>query len=233
MIQLNLTVKSRKGESSLAFPVYRIVNAGYTSRDKQALQKHIEELRQKGVPAPRTIPTLYPVASYLIVTDGTVEVVEERNSGEVEFVLLLNEHELLIGVGSDHTDREMETISILKAKQACPNVMSSTVWPYKELEDHWDELILRSWVLKEGKRILYQEGQVSQLMSPEDLILFVKERLVDHNMNNLIIYSGTIPTVTGEIMSGDAFEAELYDPITDDVLQCKYNVRLLDYLTEQ
>ena len=66
-----------------------------------------------------------------------------------------------------------------------------------------------------------------------NLIFFVKEMLVDHDTANLIIYSGTIPTLSGEIMSGDAFEAELYDPITDDVLQCKYNVRLLDYLTEQ
>jgi len=233
MIQLNLTVKSRKGERRLIFPVHRLVNAGYTARDKEALQKHVEELKQKGVPTPRTIPTLYPVASYLIVTDGTVEVVEEQNSGEVEFVVLVNKHELLIGVGSDHTDRKLETVNILKAKQACPNVMSSAVWPYEELKDHWDELILRSWVLKEGKRTLYQEGKVSQLMSPEDLIFFAKEMLVDHDTTNLIIYSGTIPTVSGEIMSGDAFEAELYDPITDDVLQCKYNVRLLDYLTEQ
>lgn len=231
MARLNLTIEGKDGKRTVSFAVSRMVNAGYTSRDQRALRRHIDELRQKGIPAPSSIPTLYPVASYLILTGGTVEVVDERNSGEAEFVLLVKGKELLVAVGSDHTDRNLESTSIIKAKQMCPNVMSPTVWRFEELEDHWDELILRSWVTKDGKRILYQEGKVSELMSPHDLLSFVKSKLVDECMENLVIFSGTIPTIGGEIISGERFEAQLYDPVADRSLWCKYDVKMLDFLT--
>jgi hypothetical protein len=54
--------------------------------------------------------------------------------------------EVFVGVGSDHTDRALERLSIPAAKQACPKVAGTAVWRLDEVEDHWDRLELRAWV---------------------------------------------------------------------------------------
>lgn len=227
---LNLTVKSRDGTRGLTFPVKRMVNAGYVGRDQEAVKAHIEELKREGVPAPEEVPTLYPVASYLITTGGVLEVVEEANSGEAEFVLLLQEGHMYVGVGSDHTDRQLEAASIIKAKQMCPNVISSTVWPYEEVKVVWDDLDLRSWVQKDDKRILYQESKLAAILTPEDLLSFVKSKVKDEDLENMVIYSGTVAVLAGEIISGHGFEVELHNPYNGDSLWCKYKVKLIDYI---
>jgi hypothetical protein len=173
---------------------------------------------------------LYPVASYLVTTTDTLEVVEKATSGEAEFVLLLQDGKTYVGAGSDHTDRKLEASSIVKAKQICPNVMSSVVRPYEEVEQVWDDLVLRSWMGKGGQRILYQEAKLATIMSVEDIISFVRSKVKDGDLNDMVIYSGTIPVLGGEMIYGDAFEVELHDPQTGDSLRCYYNVRLLDYL---
>ncbi len=226
---LNLKLKSGGLVRDIVFPVKRMVNAGYTARDQEGVRQHIEELKQKGVPAPAETPTLYPVASYLITTGGVLEVVEEDNSGEAEFVLLLEAGHVYVGVGSDHTDRALEAVSVIKAKQICPNVISPVVWPYEELKGVWNRLILRAWVEKDGKRILYQEGALSAFITAEDLLSLVKSRVKDGNLENTIIYSGTIPVIGGKVLSGEAFEVELFNPDNGDSLWCKYRIELLTY----
>ena len=227
---LELTLKKKSGTESLSFPVKRMVNAGYVGRDQEAVRSHIEELKKEGVPVPEETPTLYPVAYYLVTTDDALEVVDESTSGEAEFVLLLAGGEIYVGVGSDHTDRSLEASSIIKSKQICPNVISPVVWSYREVKEVWDDLVLRGWVGKDGQNILYQEAKLASIMSAEDIIAFVSSRLKDENLNNLVIYSGTVPSLTGEIIFGDSFEVELHNPKTSDSLRCRYGVRLLNYL---
>ena len=231
---LELKAKSRGEVKDLRFCVEKMVNAGYTGRSQETVWKHIHELKEKGVPAPEEIPTLYPVASYLIMVDEKIEVVEEETSGEAEYVLLIDKNEIFVGVGSDHTDRRLEGTSILKAKQICPNVISREVWLYSDVKDHWDNLELRSWVVKNEERILYQESTLSELLTPDDLIAFVTKKLKgdkELGLQNMIIFSGTVPTKFGGMMSGSAFEVELYDPLRKDSLWCKYKVEMLDYLS--
>jgi hypothetical protein len=230
MKTLNLTVKGKRGARELAFPVKRMVNAGYVGRDQEAVKKHIEELKREGIPAPPEIPTLFPVASYLIATGGVLEVVETMTSGEAEFVLFLKEGEMYVGVGSDHTDRRLEADSIIKSKQMCPNVTSPVVWPYRDVEETWDGLELRGWVKKDGERILYQEAKLSTILGPEDLLSFVKGKIKDTDLEGMVIFSGTIGAIGGEMISGEGFEVELHNPLTDDSLRCEYEVRLLDYV---
>ncbi len=227
---MNLTLKSGGLFRDIAFPVKRMVNAGYTARDQEGVRRHIEELREKGVPAPAETPTLYPVASYLIATGGMLEVVEEDNSGEAEFVLLLEEGRVLVGVGSDHTDRALEAASIVKAKQICPNVISPVVWPYEELKGVWNRLMLRAWVEKDRERILYQEADLSAFITVEDLLSFVKSKVKDGNLENTVIYSGTVPVIGGKVINGDAFEVELFNPDNGDSLRCAYRIEQLDYI---
>ena len=228
---LNLTLKEKGGTRPLSFSVRRMVNAGFVGRDQEAVRRHIEELRKEGVPVPEETPTLYPVASYLITTDDVVlEVVDESTSGEAEFVLLLQKGKMYVGVGSDHTDRKLEASSIIKAKQICPNVVSSAVWPYEGVKGVWDALVLRSWVEKGDQRILYQETKLASIISAEDILSFVRSKIEDEDLNGMVIYSGTVSALGGEIIYGEGFEVELHNPQTDDSLWCKYKVKLLNYL---
>ena len=230
MYALNLTVKEKAGTRNLVFPVKRMVNAGYVGRDQEAVKKHIEELKLKGVSAPEEVPILYPVASYLVNTGGVLEVVEEETSGEAEYVVLLHEGRTYIGVGSDHTDRKLEADSIIKSKQICPNVMSSTVWPYEEIKTVWDDLEMRSWVVKAGDRILYQETRLSAILNVEDLISFVKRKVADGDLESMVIFSGTVAALGGEMIAGEGFEVELRNPENGESLWCDYRVKLIDYV---
>jgi len=227
---LHLTLREKDKAKPLNFSVKRMINAGYSGRDQKAVREHIEELKKEGIPVPEEIPTLYPVASYLITTRDVLEVVDESTSGEAEFVLLLQGGKIYVAVGSDHTDRNLEASSIVKAKQICPNVVSSVVWPYEELKGVWDDLNLKSWVEKDGQRISYQETKLSSIMSVEDILSFVRSKVADGDLEGMVIYSGTVPSLSGEIIYGEGFEVELHNPKTGDSLWCKYGVRLLDYL---
>lgn len=227
---LNLTLKERGRMKPLSFSVRRMVNAGFVGRDQEAVRRHIEELKKEGVPVPEEVPVLYPVASYLITTGDMLEVVDESTSGEAEFVLLLQKGKMYVGGGSDHTDRKLEASSIIKAKQICPNVVSSVVWPYEEVKDVWDDLVLRSWVEKGDQRILYQETKLASIMSVEDILSFVRSKIEDEDLDGMVIYSGTVSALGGEIIYGDGFEVELHNPQANDSLWCEYKVKLLDYL---
>jgi len=227
---LNLKLKINNVFKNIDFAVRRMVNAGYTARDQEGVRKHIEELKEKGIPAPAEIPTLYPVAPYLITTGGVLEVVEEDNSGEAEFVLFLEEGRIYVGVGSDHTDRALEAVSIVKAKQMCPNVVSPVVWPYEQLEGIWNNLVLRSWVERDGKTTLYQEAELSAFMGVEDLLAFVKSKIKDRDLENMVIFSGTVPAIGGKVLSGNGFEAELFNPRNGESLRCGYRIEMPSYL---
>ena len=227
---LNLTLNKKSGTEPLSFSVRRMVNAGFVGRDREAVRRHIEELKKEGVPVPEEVPTLYPVASYLITTGDALEVVGESTSGEAEFVLLLEGGKIYVGAGSDHTDRDLEASSIIKAKQICPNVISSVVWPYEEVKQVWDALVLRSWVERGGQRILYQQTKLASIMSAEDIISFVRSKVKDGDLDGTVIYSGTVSALGGKIIYGEGFEVELHNSQTNDSLWCRYKVRLLDYL---
>ncbi|MEM2958562.1 MAG: DUF2848 family protein [Candidatus Jordarchaeaceae archaeon] len=230
---LDLKVRSGSKIGELVFCVRRMINAGYTGRSQETVWKHVQELAEKGVPAPREIPTFYPVASYLILVNEKVEVVEKDNSGEAEYVVLIGKEDTYIGVGSDHTDRQLEGSSILKAKQICPNVMSREVWKYADVKNHWDELVLRSWVLMGSEKVLYQEAKLQELMAPEDLVSIFRKRMKLGNnalLENTVIFSGTVPLRPGKILSGEGFEVELYDPVRNESLRCNYWVEILDYI---
>ena len=89
--------------------VENCVVAGWTGRDKAALDHHIEELAAIGVQGPSTVPLYYRVAVEQVVQRTSVQVLGGDSSGEVEPVLIATENGLLLTVGSDHTDRKVES----------------------------------------------------------------------------------------------------------------------------
>ncbi|MCX8118032.1 MAG: DUF2848 domain-containing protein [Desulfobacterota bacterium] len=231
MKTLRFILETMGKEEEILFTVRRMINAGYTGRDQEKVRHHIEELKKEGVPAPDSTPTAYEMITQLVTFDEEIEVVSERTSGEAEYVLLCSGEEIYVGVGSDHTDRELEAVSILKSKQICPNVMSDRLWRFSEVEADWDGMVLRSWTEDEtGKRVLYQEATLSAILSPGDLIDFVKKKAKEERLDGTMIFSGTIPLLTGTFLYGPSFEAELFNPRTGKRLGCHYRVRVLDYL---
>ena len=148
-----------------------LVIAGWTGRNVEALEAHIKELEALGVKRPKTVPIFYRVAASLLTTVDTIQVMADQSSGEVEFVLYALHDSMWLGVGSDHTDRKVETVGVTLSKQMCAKPVGPTLWRYDEVKPHWDQLKLRSFVPGEGgKRRLYQEGPVTNMRSPEELI---------------------------------------------------------------
>lgn len=231
MKTLKFYLETMGREEEIHFEMRRMVNAGYTGGDQEKVRNHIEELKREGVPAPESTPTAYEMITQLVYFDDEIEVVSERTSGEAEYVLLCSGEEVYVGAGSDHTDRELESVSIIKSKQVCPNIMSGRLWRLKEIRGDWDEIILRGWTKnEEGKRVLYQEAPLSAMMTPEDLMDFVKNKSIDKSLDGTMIFSGTIPILMGKFVYGAYFEAELFHPRSGRRLNFSYQVQVLDYL---
>jgi len=216
------------GPSTLA--VERIVNCGYTGRDEAAVQAHIDELAAEGVPAPDDFPTFYPKPHHLLATPGHIKVVGDRTSGEAEFVLVPTTEETYVGVGSDHTDRDLERTEVLASKLVCQNVVGETLWPLSAVQDHWDELALRSWVVEGETRTKYQETTLDAIRPPSDLLSMVEERL-RVPLAGTAVFSGSVATETEELRPASRFEAELYDPELDRQLTCEYDVSVANWLS--
>jgi hypothetical protein len=229
---LDLSVIHGIHEIPLQFKVKRMVNGGYVGRDLKAVKAHIEELQREGISPPPSVPMVFPVLSHNITTASRIEVVGSMTSGEAEFVLLLDGKNVFVGVGSDHTDRDIERNSIVKSKLVCQNVLSSKVWRYEEVESYWDELLIRSWTkATEGDEwVLYQKALLRTIISASQIMDLVRSKLKDDQTDGLVIFSGTVPTLTGEMIFGSAFRAELFDERLGRSLICEYQVLKLNYI---
>jgi uncharacterized protein DUF2848 len=204
--------------------ITQLVIAGWTGRDKASVEKHIAELAAIGVKPPRAVPMFYRVAASLLTTAREVDVVGENSSGEVEFVLISAPDALYVGVGSDHTDRKVEAYGVTVSKQMCPKPLGRELWPFDKVDSHWDRLILRSHVTRGGRRLLYQEGEVSRMIAPRDLL----QRFSGSAFlaPGTAMFCGTL-AVHGEIGGGERFEVELHDPVNNRSLRHEYAVRAL------
>lgn len=209
------------GEGALALDVQQLIVAGWTGRDAAAVQHHIDELAAIGVKPPATVPCFYPLAAALLTTDAHIEVPRADSSGETEFVLLQGEDGLYIGIGSDHTDRKVEAYDVTVSKQMCAKPVGGTVWRFDEVAPHWDRLEMRCWRTRGGERALYQEGSVTRLLDPRELI----RRLTgaDALPSGTAMFCGT-QAVIGELGHGESFEVELHDPVLGRTLRHDYRV---------
>src|SRR5262245_15228156 len=68
-------------------PIEQLVIAGWTGRYPAAVEQHIRELEELGVPRPKRTPIFYRVGAALLTTAEEIQVVGDDSSGEVEFVL--------------------------------------------------------------------------------------------------------------------------------------------------
>jgi hypothetical protein len=229
---LSLEVESVNALETRRFAIKRMVNAGYVGRNREAILSHIRELEREGIAPPPEVPMIFPVHPMNLTTAEAIEVAGEKTSGEVEYVLLIDHGEILVGVGSDHTDREVESHSIVMSKQVCFNVMSGRVWRYADIDSGWDEMLLQSWVTPQdsSQEVLYQKAHLGSIISSSELIARVQGRMRDEAMDGLVVFSGTIPILTEAMIYGSFFRIELFDPIRNRALGIRYRVQPMDYL---
>ena len=200
----------------MSFPVKELVIAGWTGRDEAALRKHIKELEEIGVKPPKSTPIFYRVSANLFTHETEIQVSGPDTSGEVEFVLIKGQA-LRVAVGSDHTDRKAETIGVSLSKQLCAKPVSSESWLYEEVKPHWEKLVLRSWA--DGE--LYQEGPVTAMRSPEDLL-----QRYGGLKSGWAMFCGTL-AAKGGIRPAERFAMELDDPVLKRKLKHEYRVKIL------
>ncbi len=212
----------RKGISrSRSLAVHMAVMAGWTGRDPVARDKHIAELEAIGVARPATTPIYYRVSASRLTTAQRIEVSGETTSGEVEFVLVSEADGLWVGLGSDHTDRKLETYSVTLSKQICDKPVAPELWAFEEVHGHWDDLILRSWIDEGGEPRLYQEGAVSNMLSPERIIAgFAGSGGLTAGT---VMFGGTL-AAKGGIRRAGRFSCELHDPVLGRRITHAYDI---------
>ncbi|MCW4354128.1 DUF2848 domain-containing protein [Hoyosella sp. YIM 151337] len=182
--------------------------AGYTGRDEAAVQHHIDELAAIGVAPPDQVPMFYPVSAQSVTTASHVPIGEPNTSGEVEPVIIRAGGSFYLGVGSDHTDRQLETIDIGDSKRACPKPLGRAIINIEDWNTFdWDACRARSWV--DGT--LYQDGTLAGLRSPQDL-LQLREARVGDDGEDFILFAGTLPLLNGKFTPGRRWDLEIALP---------------------
>ncbi|MDP6427028.1 MAG: DUF2848 domain-containing protein [Rhodospirillales bacterium] len=209
--------------------IENLIIGGLTGRDREAIEAHLAELAEIGVERPSSIPLFYRVAADMLSTADDIQVLGEETSGEVEFVLLGTGEGMLVGAGSDHTDRKVEAYSVPVSKQMCAKVVAPEVWRYDEVADHFEQLILRSWAVDAAGKRLYQEGAVSGFLSPGEVIPLCCDG-ADTLPPGTALYGGTLAAIGG-VKPADRFEFELDDPVLGRTISHGYDVSPLPVVT--
>lgn len=208
----------------VAVQIDTLIVAGWAGRDAHAIEHHIEELAAIGVPRPSSVPLFYRIGTGQLSQTTHLQVLGPDTSGEVEPVVLSLADGLWVAVGSDHTDRKAESAGVALSKQLCSKVVGTGLWRYDEVAPHWDSLILRAWATIDGKRVLYQEGAVSGLRSPADLMQRYSNTAT--LPPGSLMFGGTIGAIGG-IRPGTRFEMELEDPVLQRKLNHAYDIEAL------
>ena len=138
-------------------------------------------------------------------------------------MLLKHDGRLWVGVGSDHTDRKVETYNITVSKQMCEKPMAHTFWTLDDVRDHWDRLELRSWTA-DGE--LYQEGSVAAMRMPDELMTqYAGKGLPD----DAVMFCGTLAAIGG-VRPSPQFSFELNDPVLGRKIAHAYEITELPVL---
>jgi hypothetical protein len=221
VFDLTFVVDAQDTTTPLTLPIDQAVIAGWTGRDPVARDKHIAELEAIGIARPATTPIFYRVAARRLTTADSIEVSGGDSSGEVEFVLIGWQGRIFVGLGSDHTDRKVETYSVTVSKQMCDKVLAPVLWEIEDVSGHWDQMILRSFAWIDGARVLYQEGTLDSMLPVAELI---QRKFGNKGLpNGCAMFGGTF-AAKGGIRPATRFEIELEDPVLNRSIRHAYDV---------
>jgi hypothetical protein len=224
-MKAEFTIDGGGTSSRLDIEFDNLVIAGWAGRDRRAIEHHIDELAALGVPRPSAVPLYYRVAANQLTQAARVQVVGNASSGEVEAFVFAHAGELYVGVGSDHTDRKLESYSVALSKQLCIKPIGTTAWRFADVADHWDDLVIRSSILEDGATVCYQEGALATLKSPLELIAGCTggAALLPEGTG---MVCGTVAAIGG-IRPSTSFAMELFDPRGNRSLTHRYDIEVL------
>jgi len=201
------------------FDCEHLILAGWSGREESAVRAHMAELAEHGVPPPSTFPLFYRVSASLVSQTDRLEVLGPYTSGEVEYVLVAMEDGIWVTVGSDQTDRKAEAQGVALSKQLAGKVLGRTLWRLDDLVGRWDSLVLRAHAIIRGERILYQEGSLALMRTPDDLM----QRYGASLKPGTVMMSGTLNALGG-IRPGSQFDMRLEDPATGRAIAHAYDI---------
>lgn len=237
--RLDLTVTELDGSSTpISVEVQAVRGAGLCGRDRAAAQREQERRRAAGEPWSSSDLFTYRIGRYLATTADRIEVQGPLTGGEAEAVAIFTGDQILIGLGSDQCDRELDPFFLEKPKQLCPHPLGPEVWRYDDVHDHWDELQIEADVEVNGHSLALQRFDLSGLVTLEMLL---QSDVLQNRPDGTIFFCGTggsVPEVEAEIARldlppetisgvGDVFRMRLYDPVLDREIRHAYHVDVL------
>jgi hypothetical protein len=223
------TVVDADGAHDLTIDLVRAYNLGFTIRDAEKMQRHLEECNRVGVPIPQVTrpPLVMPISPWAVLTDDVIPVQRPKTSGEVEIATVVDaDGTVYVGVGSDHTDRSLECIDIPWSKQVAPNVIAPTLWRWDDVAGHWDDVQMESWVVDDGERRKYQEASVAEFWTPAEMLEGLRDSVVDPG-GALAFLSGTVVSIEETLRFAQEWTIRLADPALGRTIEHTYRVEVL------
>lgn len=218
----------------LELDIAHCVVAGWTARDRGAIEHHIEELAALGVKRPSTVPLFYRVSSSLLCHPSRIQVLGRDTSGEVEPLVIEAGERRWIGLASDHTDRKLERRSVAASKQAAPKPCARELWPLDSVIERLDALELTSWILDGGDWRVYQQGTLASIRPLPALFDSARATVEPPTGGGrggrlvaVAMLGGTLPVLEGGIRPASAFRMRLQDPETGASIEHAYRIDVL------
>lgn len=210
-------------QSLRSVTIEAVIVAGFTGRDRRQVEAHVHELRAAGVPTPAQTPSFYLASPDALRQTDAIVTTHRDTSGEAEVALLMHGDEIFVSLASDHTDRAAEALDIPLSKLACPKIVARSAWPLGQVQGHWDELEIRSWIAENGRRVLYQEGCAAELLRPGELLA---QTPFGRRPRSFVMLAGTLAALGG-IRGSNHFWAELRDPRLNRSISLDYRVEVI------
>lgn len=203
-----------------------LIVAGWTGRDRAAIDHHIAELAQLGVKPPSTVPLFYRASASLLTRADTIQCVGDQTSGEVEPLVVQIGGRRWLGLASDHTDRALEAHSVALSKQICAKPCAATLWPWESVADRLDELELASWIDEGGEWVPYQRGNLAAI---RPLAALIGESGLDDLARSgpVAMLCGTLGVLSGGVRPAARFRMQLRDPARDRQIDHEYAIENL------
>ena len=197
--------------------IQQVVVAGWTGRNRDAVDHHIEELAQLGITPPSQVPLYYRVSNALLTQENQIQVLGSGSSGEIEPLLIRQQNTWYLGLASDHTDRDLEAHSVAASKQACLKPVASELWLFDSVKDHLDEITMSCTIAENNEPVLYQEGSLANILPLQQLI---DESLLPEHA---ALLCGTLGAIGG-VRPALRYQMMLKDPVLNKSITLNYAV---------
>ena len=233
---LRMTIRRKDGHEVREIPIGCVAGARFSSRDVEATRKELDaDIARDGRYSAATLtnPSIFRITRDRLTQESEFEVQGALTGGEAEVVLIRTGDDVLVSIGSDHCDRELDPLFPDKPKQMCPHPVALAAWPYDEVRDHWDKLKIYSGVTCRGHTIPLQDASLSELVAADYLLAMDTVKALP---DPLFLYGGStsfLESAAEEIEHlglpesvahgvGDAFLVRLVDPVLDRSIEHRY-----------